>query len=71
MAPMPDSNFSREVEGGGGLRKMLSCLGGAEIRGSVWMVILCCGGAVAGVGFWYSAMRLLMLRMLSRQSVMI
>ncbi len=49
MLPTLDSNLSREVDGGGGLRRMFSCLGGAEMRGRDSMVVFCWGGTDAGV----------------------
>lgn len=72
MVPTSASILSRRLVGAGELVKMLSWrIWVEEIRGSVSMVICCCWGAVFGVGFWYSAIRVLMARMLPRLRVMI
>ena len=52
MEPTLASIISRPLDGGGGLVKMFSFLSGAEIGGSVSMVIFCGGGADAVGGFW-------------------
>ena len=68
MEPTLASIISRRLDGGGGLVKIFSFLRGAEIGGSVSMVIFCGGGDAVG-GFWNSLIRLVMLRMLPKQSV--
>ena len=72
MLPKPDSIFSSVLAGVRALLKMFSCLRGAdEIEGRDSIVIRCGGATDLVVGFWNSAIRLLMARMLPKQRFLI
>ena len=72
MVPKLDSIFSRVDVGVRALVKTFSCLRGAdEIEGRDSIVTRCGGAMDLVVGFWNSAMRLLMARILPKQRVMI